>query len=329
MSITNEQQLLHHRLIVHHLAGNPLSSPREVVQQMAAIQAQDFGMAIKAVALRCAGSEEQAIAAFNRGEFLRTHVLRPTWHFVAPENIRWMLALSCDSIRRASDGFARQYNVIVSEEEFERAFRLLENLLAGGKQLTRQAIQEEIKRNNLPHENQHIQRYLYRAEIYGLICSGALQGKKQTYALLDERVPSSPSMPRDEAVARLLQLYLHSHAPATLADFSWWSGLTLTESKQGLAAIRSRTEEIELGNNVYYLLTDALPPSPPAIPSELLLPAFDEYAVAYRDRTAFLPPEHNRRLISAQGIFRPAIVADGKVIGQWKNGTNEYEKEYW
>jgi hypothetical protein len=88
-----------------------------------------------------------------------------------------------------------------------------------------------FERNNLPHENPHIQRYLYRAEIQGLLCSGALQGKKHTYALLDERVPPLPPVPRDEAVVRLLQLYLHSHAPTTLADFSWWSGLTLTESK--------------------------------------------------------------------------------------------------
>jgi len=308
------------RLISQQLSGTSLKTPRELVSWMGAMQAQDFSMVKWAVGIRLAGySETMVEAAFNNGDILRTHVMRPTWHFVAPEDIRWMLSLSADKIK--SLGKSRDRDLEISEELYCKTNRIIENALEG-RQLTLSALGEELEKSKIIVNSARRYHFVMRAEVEGIICSGALQGKTQTYALLEERVPRAKPLNRDEALAKLAQRYFTSHCPATLQDFAWWSGLSQTEARRGFEAVKSGFVQ-EIINNQTYWMTNTFNDITQKDKSVYLLPAFDEYIISYKDRQAALSSENQSKAISSQGVFRATIVTDGKVVGLWKKSNTK------
>jgi hypothetical protein len=310
------------RIISQQLSGGKLQTPKDIVSWMGAMQAQDFNMVKWAVGMRLTGGCTEKIVedAFNKGDILRTHVMRPTWHLVAPENIRWMLSLSAAKIK--SSGKSRDRELEITEELYSKSNQVITKALEGHRHLTREALGIELEKANIPINAARLYHFTMRAELDGVVCSGALQGKKQTFALLDERVPATKALYRDEAIAKLVKIYFTSHCPATLQDFVWWSGLTLTEAKKGLDAVRQDFITEKIDNNEYFIANEFAGVTT-ACKSIFLAPAFDEYIISYKDRTAALLSEHNSKAISNQGVFHPTIVVNGKVAGLWKKSTSK------
>jgi hypothetical protein len=210
----NTAQFVTLRLASHRLLDTRLQTPEAVVAWMGAVQAQDFTMAKRALGIRLAGAVDAAGTmvddAFNRGCFLRTHVLRPTWHFVVPENIRWMLDLSAERIKASAQ--ARDRDLEITETLYTKTNQILAAALAGHKNLTREDLARELETAKINADASRMYHFLMRAELEGLVCSGAVCGKKQTYALLDERAPAARPVPREESLARLADTYFRAAA---------------------------------------------------------------------------------------------------------------------
>jgi hypothetical protein len=174
-----------------------------------------------------------------------------------------------------------------------------------------------LEKSGIDTGNQKSYHLMHTAELNGIVCSGKLNGKKQTYALLEERVQKIKSLTREEALARLAQRYFTSHCPATLQDFTWWSGLSAADARHALEMVKNNFVSETIGAQTYWLTNSFSIPETNKT-SVYLLPAFDEFIISYRDRSAVLPLEHTRKAVSNNGLFRPVILVNGKVAGLWK-----------
>src|SRR5581483_11815980 len=225
--MTNEE-LVQRRLANQGISQPRFKTPREVVTWLGAVQAQDYAAAKWAVALRAQGVTDAAMdQALAEGTILRTHVLRPTWHLVIPEDIRWMLELTAPRIHALMTYQHRQLEL--DKTVFKRSHAALVKALQGGKQLTRSEITAALQRAGISTDGSRLTYLLGQAEIDGVICSGGRRGKQFTYALLDERAPKAKTLPREQALFELARRYFTSRGPATLQDFVWWSGLAMTD----------------------------------------------------------------------------------------------------
>jgi hypothetical protein len=205
----------------------------------------------------------------------------------------------------------------LNEAIFTKSNAILEKTLCNGSSLTRDELALVFEKENIKTDNYRLSHLLFRAELEAIVCSGALKGNKQTYSLLTERVPYKKMLTRDEALAELAKRYFTSHCPATVQDFAWWSGLSITEARQGLESIKSSFISETIGDEKYWL-TNSFSDKKLDETSVYLLPAFDEFLISYRDRAASLSLVDNRKAISDNGIFRPVIVENGQVIAVWK-----------
>ncbi|MCL2650698.1 MAG: winged helix DNA-binding domain-containing protein [Candidatus Azobacteroides sp.] len=315
-------QIANIRLISHQLSENNFKTPKEIVSWMGAMQAQDYNMAKWGIGIRIPNLTEQSIEdAFNKGEFLRTHVLRPTWHFVAPENIRWMLELTKERIKSSSR--SRDQDLEITEGLYTRCNNIIEKALTGNNHLTREELSAVLENAGIVVDTSRMYHFIMRAEVEGIICSGAMQGKKHTYALMEERVPQAIRLDKQEALAKLAGIYFSSHGPATLQDFVWWSGLSAPESRNALEMIKKDLVSETINSQTYWVPDSVSGHSKQN--SVYLLPAFDEYIVAYKDRKAVLVSENHSKAISSNGVFRPTIVKNGQVIGIWKKSNKKGE----
>ena len=312
--------IAHQRLLNQHIAGAPFEKPGDVVQWLGAVQAQDYASAKWALGLRLQGATDAAIdQALADGTILRTHVMRPTWHFVTPADIRWLLALTAPRIKALSAYYCRRLGL--DDATFTRSNAALAKALQGGKQLTRLELVPILQQAGITTENLGFVYIIMRAELDGLVCSGARKSKQFTYALLDERVPQVKTLEREEALAEFARRYFTSHGPATLQDFVWWSGLSVADARAALAMVTSQLIHEVIDNQTYWFATSA-PPVPPAkdlSQTAYLLPYFDEYTVGYTDRSAVFDPSHTHKLDSRDNnLLSNTIVLGGQVIGTWK-----------
>ena len=306
----------HRRLHNQHLAGTLFEKPDEVVRWLGAVQAQEYAGAKWALAQRAQDQTAAAIdRAFAAGAILRTHVMRPTWHFVAPEDIRWLLELTAPRVKAVSAYYFRKLGLDAAV--FARCQAALVKALRGGKTLTRSELESVLRKAGLAQETDDRLRLAYimiQAELDGVICSGALRGKQHTYALLEERAPPVKALPRDEALAELARRFFTSHGPATVKDYTWWSGLTTADARAGLEMVKPRLAEEVVDGKSFWFAPEA--PAPRAAsPTAHLLPAYDEYTIAYKDRTAVLDPQYLQQVVAGNGIV---IVVDGRIVGTWK-----------
>ena len=305
------------RLNNQQIAEGKLTRPGEVVIWLGAMQAQDYNSVGWAVGLRCQDATntdiEQAVAERT---ILRTWLLRGTLHFVSPIDIRWMLELLAPRLIGGSARRNRQLEL--DPATFSRGFHVLTQALQGGRIAPRNEMMEALEIAGISTAGQRGYHILGRAALEGLICFGPQQGKQQTFVLLDEWVPPGIRLEHDEALAELAGRYFASHGPATLADFTWWSGLTAVEARSALELVKDQLDHYLQDGIAYWqppghqILMD---PSP----TVYLLPAFDEYFLGYSDRSAILDPRYDRQLVSNNGVFRPMLVIDGQVAGVWKH----------
>ena len=273
------------------------------------MQAQEISAAKWALGLRMRdGATDQEIdRALDDGRIVRTHLMRPTWHFVAAGDIHWMLALTAPRVRRAL-AFAHRYYEL-DAATCARATKIIGRALDGGDSLTRAELGAHLARAKVVAKGPRLAMLAIHAELDGLICSGPRRGKLQTYALLSSRVPTGTRLSRDEALAELTRRYFRSHGPATIRDFVWWSGLTTVDAKRGLEIAAG--EQQAIGTCTYWTV-GARPVARKPEPAVHLLPIYDEYLVAYRDHHA-VP-----RRMGSGGRLEQAVVVAGQVAGTWK-----------
>jgi hypothetical protein len=310
-----EADIAAHRLWRQYITRPYRGTAASLVQYMGAVQGQEYPFAKWALGLRLGGvaDAEGIEQALQRGEILRTHVMRPTWHFVAASDIRWLLELTGPRVQAgmrtyfASDGLdARRLN---------RATAVIEKALAGGRSLTRAELGVQLTRARIQLTVRQLYFVTINAELEGVICSGPRRGKQFTYALLAERAAPARGLTRDEALAELARRFFTSHAPATIRDFVWWSGLRTADARRGLDMIGARAFEQE--RLTYWSHGSARPPALD-VPVVRLLPIYDEYIVAYRDRVA-VPHGPGKVKQGAELVtFWHALVVNGHVAGTWR-----------
>ena len=310
------------RLRNQKLSEPTFQQPDDVVRWFGAVQAQDFHGAKWALALRTQNASHALVEdAFNRGAILRTHLLRPTWHFVAPEDIRWLLQLTAPHVNVRCGPNYRKFEL--DQPLFKRSHRVITNVLKGGKHATRAELKAALNRAGIVADDTvRLAHILIRAELDGIVCSGPRRGKQFTYALLEERVPATRTRDRDESLAELTRRYFTSHGPATLADFVWWSGLSMSDARRGIALADPHLDQTQFENNTYWISGSVT--AGKRTRDAHLLPAFDEYNVAYKDRQ--LVVESSPGLTAADALG-PVVIVGGKLVGLWKAAVDNRSPE--
>jgi hypothetical protein len=309
------------RIQSHQLRNPGFNDPEKLVAWMGAIQAQDYSMSKWALGVRLRSATIGDVeAALNKGKILRTHVLRPTWHLVAAEDIRWMLQLSGERIKSSSA--SRDRILEITEELYSECNRLIGRILEGNNHLTRQELAAELAKAGIAVNTSRMIHFMMRAEIEGIVCSGIDKGNRQTYALIDERIPLAKTLHREEALTTLATKYFRSHSPASVQDFAWWSGLSAGDARQAIHLIRSELFTVRFRENPLFVHQSCCNDLKP-LDTFYFLPAFDEYIIAYRDRTSVLGAEHHAKAFSKNGIFHPLIVSNGRIIGTWQKAAGK------
>jgi len=313
------QKITRLRMANQQIEGSACTTAAGLIGWMGAMQAQDYAQAKWAIGQRLPGSTDASVeAAYNRGEILRTHLMRPTWHFVSADDIYWMLDLTAPQVKRLLK--TRDKQLELTEPIYSKSKDLLERLLSNELNMTREELNVEYANIHIATNDNRLSHLMLRAELDGIICSGPVRKNKLTYSLLSDRVPLKKVLTRDEALATLSTRYFNSHGPATLRDFIWWSGLSVTDARKAVEMIKTSFHSETIGTETYWF-AGTFKTAPLLSPVVHLLPAFDEYLISYTDRSAALSSVHNKKAISENGIFRPVIVVDGHVEGLWKRNT--------
>jgi hypothetical protein len=291
------------RLQSHLLAGNALATPQAVVSHLTAVQAQDFLGALWGVGVRMpAALESDVERALDERTIVRCWPMRGTLHFVAAEDVRWMLELLAPRVlARHQPRLQREFGV--DTRTLRRCRTLVERALQNDQALTRPEIYAILQKAKISTANSRGLHILFVLAHERVICFGPRRGKQPTFVLLDEWVPQSKPRSRDDALGELASRYLRGHGPATPADFAWWSGLSMKEAKEALSLAHP---------------TDVVGDAKQARASVHLLPPFDEYTVAYKDRSPIVDAGFAKRVNAGGGILNAVLVVDGRVAGTWK-----------
>lgn len=304
------------RLVNQRIAYTEFVEPCDVVAWMGAVQAQDYLGALWAVGVRVPGAREADIErALAERRIVRTWPLRGTLHFVAADDVRWMLAVVAPRAMAQAAGRLRQLEL--DQAALDRSRDLLTAALYGGQQLTRAAIYERLESGGVSPAGQRGIHIIGRLAQEGLICFGARKGKQPTFVLLEEWVPAAKPLAHEEALAELTRRYFTSRGPATLRDFTWWSGLTAANARAGLELAQAQVGQEKIDGQTYWRAVSTPVATSPS-PAAHLLPAFDEYLVGYQDRRAVLDPQRVKQINAGGGMLNPVIVIDGEVMGTWK-----------
>jgi hypothetical protein len=305
-------EILTRRLYNLQLSGGRFSSAPELVHHLGAMQSQDFNMAKWAIGLRLPGVSEAAIEeAFNKGEILRTHVLRPTWHFVSPENIRWMVKLTAPHVQKLN---RYNYNKFgLDAKLLSRSADLICKSLEGEKFLTREEIRAKLVEEGIDFEGIPLSGIVMHAELEALICSGPRIGKQFTYALLSERVKPVPEVDNQDALLKLAKLFFTTRGPATVQDLSYWSGLSLTASNKAVAELASAFESETIDGQRYYFTGSAAGTLSGAT---FLMPDYDEYGAGYKSKKLLMGAMEKLPVLAGPEISH-MLVVNGVFGGSW------------
>jgi winged helix DNA-binding protein len=297
------------------IGHNPFDSPAATVRWFGAVQAQDYLGSLWAVGLRTRAATEASIeAAIADRSIVRTWPLRGTLHLVAAEDVRWMLNLCAPrTLARNARRLANEHGI--DSRLIARSGKVLTATLSGGNCVSRPELYRRLESARITTGGTRGLHLLWWHAHEGLICLGPRAGKQQTFALLDEWLPPTPPRSREESLAELARRYFTSHGPATVRDFAWWSGLAAADAELARESVATELAAVTLDKQTYWQAAGTT--TARAKPGCHLLPAYDEYTVAYQDRGAVMPREVAKRADSGHGIFHPAIVIDGQVAGTW------------
>jgi hypothetical protein len=311
--------VIRYRLLNQQIGETTFQKPREIVHWMAAMQAQEFAMAKWAIGLRLTGVTDSDVEnAFDKGEILRTHLLRPTWHFVTRQDIRWMLELTAPRVHALNAYSYRKFEL--DNAILKRSRAVLTKMLEGGKFLTREALNAELERAKILAKGLRLGYLFMHAELEGLICSGPRDGKQFTYALLEERAPDSKKMSREESLAELTKRYFLSRGPATIKDFAYWSGLTIKEVKEGTSMLKKDFVHEKYDGQEYIF---AYPASKSKkLQATFLMPDYDEYGMSYKDRSTLATQKKTTdKKLHPKAEYNHWMVVNGVIEGTWLPAT--------
>lgn len=318
------EELLQWRLTAQCIATqNVAPDIPAVVHRLLAIQAQDFGQAVWALGLRAPASRRDDVnKALALGQVVRSWPMRGTLHFVAPEDLRWMLSLT--ATRTLAAAVARQRQLGLDQAAFDRARDVATATLSGGGALSRNEFTAQLEQAGVSTVGQRGYHIIWYLAQTGVLCWGPPEGAGQALVLLDEWAPPAHEMGREEALREFALRYFIGHGPATLDDFAWWSKLTLTDARAGLAAARDDLTEFDFrGVALWARNSSDTAPAVPPDSSVHALPGFDEYLLGYRDRSSVVSPEHLHRIVpGGNGVFLPIIVVRGRIIGTWRRAVD-------
>lgn len=309
-------ELLNIRLHNQLLSIHSLSDPKEIVSWMCAMQSQTLDLAKWAIGVRLGNANVKDIDnALNTGRIIRTHTLRPTWHFVSADDIHWLFDLSKPRLKPIYHSYAK--TIKAEELLIYKNFASLEKILMGGKHLTKLEIGVSMKELGIDLDERLLSLLLSFAEVEGVVLCGQVKGYKQTYTLFDEWAPRTISMHKDEALERLARRFFTSHGPATIDDFVWWSGQTLTNCRQAIDSIKHDFIRESINGRDFWMKND-IKSSTVNLDSALLLPPFDEFVVSYKNRSEIISDSFYSKVMTKNGLFSPTIMLNGEIIGSWK-----------
>lgn len=281
-----EEQIRQGRLKQQRLVGKKLQHPAEAVEWLVAMQAQEFAHAKWAIGLRTTNTTNVIVERdFNEGKILRTHVLRPTWHFVSPVDIRWLLKLSAPRVHQANAYFARKLGF--DSKLLSRAMGVFVRNLSKNLR-TREQLQTDLTGAGIKTDGLGLAYLVMHAELEGIICSGPRIGKQFSYTLLDKRVKGVKERQPDDPLAELTRRYFISRGPATIKDFTTWSGLTVKQAREGLAAAGDSLAKARIGGDDHWFAPDIS--TTKSRPFAFLMPDYDELGMGYKNRSALRNP---------------------------------------
>jgi hypothetical protein len=308
--------IVQQRLENQDLARTYFHLPEEVVAWFGAVQAQDYLGSLWALGQRMRGATEAGVeAAESRRAIVRTWPMRGTLHFVAAADVRWMTQLLAPRVL-ARNAARIKREVGVDAAVVARCREVLARELEGGRRLERGALYQALEARRIRTDNSRGLHILGWLAMEGTLCLAGRSGKQHTFALLDEWIPQTPRLAREAALAELAARYFTSHGPATLPDFMWWAGITVKDARAAVDAARPRLASEIIGQREYYWSARSRKRfHGTASPRVKLLPAFDEYTVAYEDRSLLLA---DAKKMDGMGLLGNVVVADGIVIGNWK-----------
>lgn len=303
--------------LARQLGRRSFTDATDVVRSLVAVQAQDYLGALWAIGLRAPPLREADVErALVDRSIVRTWPMRGTLHFVAAADVRWMLELMTPHV--VTRAARRLAELGLEDADFKRSRRVFARILRDGSQRTRKGMYAALEAARVSTAGQRGIHILWQLAQEGLICFGPRTDKEHTFVLLEDWLPGARRLPHDEALAELSRRYFAGHGPATLGDFTWWSGLPAAKARSGLESARSSLQREAVGDQTYWFSTET--PSPRSPPNRVdgahLLPAFDEYLVGYKDRSAVL---HDARIVNdGGGMLAPTMIVKGQVVGTWK-----------
>ncbi len=304
------------RLRNQYIEGARLKDSAEVVRALGAVQAQDYYSALWAIGLRLRDARESDVeqAIIDR-RIVRTWPMRGTLHFVAAEDVRWLLELLAPRIlERNTARLLRDF--AIDRSVIKRARKIVSKALSGGHAVTRSSLYEQLDSGGTDTNKQRGVHILWWLAHEGLICCGPRSGKQPTFVLLDEWIATPPKLTREEALTLLAQRYFAHHGPATVADFAWWSGLTVRDAHMAIESAQHHLSSEEDGETTWWSGAGTSRSKKTTAVCHLL-PVYDEFTIGYADRSAALDPLHAKRAAAGHGIFRAPIVIDGRIVGSW------------
>ncbi len=324
MALRTLDDVLRRRLTTQRVTAAPLPSATDAVRHLLCVQAQDAPLAAWSLGLRSrTRTYAGVLAEQDSGTFVRTHILRPTWHYVAAEDVRWLLELTSPKVESSMG--ARHRQLELDEPTIGRALDALGDLLAGGTALTRKEIGPELARRGLPGPGERVGHLLLLAELRALVCSGPMggpRGVEHTYRLLDEVVPISRSprpVDRDEALVWMTTRFFTGHGPARVEDLVRWAAVTKNEVRRAIDAAGDALQHVDIGDEQLWF-GSATPPRTRDFGGAFLLPTFDEAILTFAGASHPRTPNHRRgsaRLSPAEAGGGAALVA-GRDVAAWK-----------
>ena len=293
------------RLRPQRLTGDPLGSPAEVVAHLGAVQSQDHGMSLWSVGRRCGASSAEVEASFARADFVRTHVLRPTWHHVLAADLTDLLEVTAPRIERLLLTGNRAMGF--PDQRMRDGADVAAAAVAADGPLTRRDVAQRLEAAGFEHSGVQLVHIVMFAEITGRIVSGPIRGKQHTYIAAD--LPPSRRSP-DERLAWIAETYARGHGPVQARDLAWWTSLTLTQSRRAIELSELRPVEI---NGEEYVADHE--PDPVEVPRAMLLSNYDELISYVRD-----PSDHAHLGTQTDAIRRAGgmLFVDGRLVGSWK-----------
>lgn len=309
------QDILNLRLQNQHLTNPKFQTPKQVVEWLGAVQAQEFLPSLYSIGLRMEKSTQELVEqSVNNKEIVRTWPMRGTLHFVTPENIRWMLKYLTPQVGRKMQSYYRKIDL--TEKHFAKVTEILNEILSGGKALSRPEIYKELNSRKIKTDGMRGLMTMGQMAMNQVICIGPRQGKQQTFVLLNEWVPKSLELTKEEALGKLALTFFKSHGPATVHDLARWAGITITETKLGIELNKDKLEEIKVNDESYFTAPNKFKLENDS--GAFLLPTYDEYTVAYKNAGKLLLDDSKGGSLYYEKGFWSSMVWNGKIVGTWR-----------